>query len=330
MKKVIQTILVMVGILMGIGSLQARDVDFLFSAQEGDLEVMKAMVEDGMDVNYRGLFRERTAIEEAAGKGHLEVVEYLIEQGAEVDIPDHFGYTALHKAALGGYDAIVKLLIEKKANVNAVTYEYGGPTTPLMEATAWGYREGNIKTAKMLLDAGADVNFQNRYGYTPLSTAATRGHRVLVAMYLEAGADVNPATIIGSTAVTMAAYDNNTDIVEMLCAVKEEKQDRLTKLTCAIMEKDLEGVKEVASDTRYWEHCTPEERVILEVLRKLERSEIEEYLRNKWGVPDEESWHKSVVDLRSDWCFNRDSGMTFKDYIMSYWYEWEILLRHGG
>ena len=52
----------------------------------------------------------------AASSGHLAVVQLLVERGANLNIQDEYGYTALIKAAERGYLPIAQYLIEKGAN----------------------------------------------------------------------------------------------------------------------------------------------------------------------------------------------------------------------
>lgn len=59
-----------------------------------------------------------TSLHEAAKYGDLEVVEYLVEKGANVNEKDDDGYTPLHVAAKKGYLEIVEYLVEKGAKIN--------------------------------------------------------------------------------------------------------------------------------------------------------------------------------------------------------------------
>src|SRR4030095_5564784 len=65
----------------------------------------------------------------------------------------------------------------------------GGGLTALVFAA----REGDLASAKLLIDAGADLNQATEYGWTPLLTATNNRHYKLAAWLVEKGADVNPA-----------------------------------------------------------------------------------------------------------------------------------------
>jgi ankyrin repeat protein len=98
----------------------------------------------------------------AALRGHLTLVERLMERGAEVNKP---GWTALHYAAAGGHTAIVDVLLKHGAQVNA---ESPNGTTPLMMAA----RYGSALSVKSLIQApGSDLLKQNQQGLTAFDFA---------------------------------------------------------------------------------------------------------------------------------------------------------------
>jgi ankyrin repeat protein len=57
----------------------------------------------------------------AAGAGHLEIVMYFLELGADVNAVDKSGRTSLHWAAISGHTEVIKLLIDNGVNISAKT-----------------------------------------------------------------------------------------------------------------------------------------------------------------------------------------------------------------
>jgi ankyrin repeat protein len=114
--------------------------------------------------------------------GHEAVVKLLLEKGAELEAKDNYGQTPLLWAAENGHEAVVKLLLEKNAELEAKDDNYG--QTPL----SWAAANGHEAVVKLLLEKGAELEAKDSYGRTPLSWAAEKGREVVVELLLEKGA----------------------------------------------------------------------------------------------------------------------------------------------
>jgi hypothetical protein len=87
----------------------------------------------------------------AAKQGHEAIVKLLLEKGADVGFEDgYYCYTPLSWAASNGHEAIIKLLLEKGADVESKDRRYG--LTPLW----WAAWEGHKAVVKLLLEKGAE------------------------------------------------------------------------------------------------------------------------------------------------------------------------------
>ena len=113
-----------------------------------------------IDLNRANLQGEN-ALMIAAFKGRKDLVEKLLARKAEVN---KTGWTPLHYAASVGNNAIVALLIEHSAYVDA---ESPNGTTPIMMAA----RGGHIATVRLLIDEGADLSLKNEQGMTVIDFA---------------------------------------------------------------------------------------------------------------------------------------------------------------
>jgi ankyrin repeat protein len=109
------------------------------------------------------LSRDNLWIIEAAKTGIVDVVEYLVDSGIDLNVEVN-GMNAIHAAH--DYSRIVQILIANNLNINATDTEYGN--TPLCYAIL----RKNVKTALLLMEAGADINKANGDGNTPLLLAA--------------------------------------------------------------------------------------------------------------------------------------------------------------
>ena len=97
----------------------------------------------------------------ASLKGLLEVAKQLIDRGADVNKP---GWAPLHYAATKGHVAVMELLLENHAYIDAAS---PNGSTPLMMASLYG----TASAVKLLLDAGADPLLKNEQGLTAIDFA---------------------------------------------------------------------------------------------------------------------------------------------------------------
>ena len=78
-------------------------------------------------------------------------------------------------------------------------------------------RAGNLEAAKQHLVAGADMNFRNQQGFTPLHVAAQKGHNKVAELLIAKGANVNTSgRLIGTTPLDSAALLGHKEMVELL------------------------------------------------------------------------------------------------------------------
>ncbi|GAB1312302.1 Ankyrin repeat-containing domain protein [Madurella fahalii] len=177
------------------------------AASEGYNDIVEILLEKGADVNAQGGYYG-TALQAAASEGDNDIVEILLEKGADVNAQGGEYGTALQAAAFGGDNDIVERLLEKGADVNAQGGYYG---TALQAAAFGGY-----DIVEILLEKGADVNAQGGEYGTALQAAASGGDNDIVEILLEKGADVNAQGGRYGTALQAAASEGYNDIVERL------------------------------------------------------------------------------------------------------------------
>lgn len=136
-------------------------------------EGAKSVVQDllahpGLDLE-RTAVNGNTALMMAAFKRDGETTRALLDKGAKVNQP---GWTALHYAAAGGDDKIAQLLIERGAQIDALSPRPTGAITPLMMAA----REGHDAMVRLLLARGAKPGLKNTEGFTAAQLARQAGH----------------------------------------------------------------------------------------------------------------------------------------------------------
>jgi ankyrin repeat protein/beta-lactamase regulating signal transducer with metallopeptidase domain len=155
------------------------------------------------------------SIHEAAAEGDLEQVKRLIAEGVDINSRGEREFTPLHIAAKGGQSKIARFLIAHGADIMARDVS---DYTPL-HVTGWGKGPGIVAVAEMLIDKGADVNEKDRWGGTPLMEAAENNHVTLAKLLIKKGANVDARDGNGRTALHRAARSiRNQDVVELLIA----------------------------------------------------------------------------------------------------------------
>jgi ankyrin repeat protein len=111
--------------------------------------------------------RDESPLMLAAFNGLTEVCEKLIAKDADVNKP---GWTPLHYAATGGHVAVIRLLLENHAYIDAAS---PNGSTPLMMAAMYG----SASAVKLLLESGADSALKNDLGLTAIDFALRVQHQ---------------------------------------------------------------------------------------------------------------------------------------------------------
>ncbi|XP_074164635.1 2-5A-dependent ribonuclease [Sminthopsis crassicaudata] len=121
---------------------------------------------------------------QAVKEGNFELVQQLLEKGADVNIKMEGGWTPMHNAVKEGDENIVKLLLEKGADPH-IRKENGA--TPFIVAAI----VGNVELLKLFLSKGANINEYDNHGFTAFMEAAYYGEERALEFLYEKGAAVN-------------------------------------------------------------------------------------------------------------------------------------------
>jgi len=154
----------------------------ILALMEPSPKVAKVLLEAGQTNVEARNGKDESPLMMASLKGNQEAVNQLIARDADINKP---GWTPLHYAATTGQVAIIKVLLEKSAFIDA---QSPNGTTPLMMAAMYGSTEA----VKLLLEEGADIAMKNEQGMTA-AHFAQRGQRPDAIALLAAAARKQPA-----------------------------------------------------------------------------------------------------------------------------------------
>ena len=170
--------------------------------------VVEFLVNKGADVNqsnYRGI----TPLMLNSNMGNLLVVKSLIKNGAKINQVPNNAATSLFASSHKGYLPVVKYLVQNGADVNQADIE---GITPLSISS----QNGHLSVVKYLIQNGANINQADNEGITPLSVSCEQCHLSVVKYLIENGADVNQATKSGATPLLFALHTSQTEIAKLL------------------------------------------------------------------------------------------------------------------
>ncbi|KAF5648056.1 xylosidase glycosyl hydrolase [Fusarium sp. NRRL 52700] len=197
----------------------------------GHDSIVRLLLENGAEVDY-SLTPGLTPLFRATRAKNIDIVQLLLENGANPD-PVHHMSTPLLSAAVRGYDAIVRVLLET-GRVEIDRPDRFGRTS-LSHMAQHGYKA----TVKTLLDMGAEPNTEAKAtfigaqfynGRTPLSFAAEKGHEAIVELLITKGATVglrptSEAKSTGSAPISYAARNGHEGVIRALVETGQTAPD---------------------------------------------------------------------------------------------------------
>jgi ankyrin repeat protein len=187
-------------------SVNSRDSDnctaLHWAAINNHLNIVTFLISQGADIDALGGNLQATPLHWAARAGHISIVAFLIEKNADAYLKDNQGYNALHLAVHGAQTLMVVYLLGYGMNPNSLD---SSNRTPLMWSAYLGH---SLEITKLLFDWDADLNLTDNTGFTALHWAVCASNFESAKMLIKHGIDISIRDPNGKTAGDWATERN--------------------------------------------------------------------------------------------------------------------------
>ena len=197
-------------------------------ASAGYLSKVKDSVKSGADINIDNGYG--TALMRASHNGHLKVVKYLLDQGANTKY-----MTLLNWSSAGDLEK-VKESIKSGTDIN-MKNDYG--LTPLINAS----NNGNLNVVKYLIKNGADLTIKNSQANRALNNAIKNNHINVVKYLISNGIDIN-AEVLSERALNVASMIGNIDMVSLVLKSGADINAKDGYNSTALMSASISGLNQ--------------------------------------------------------------------------------------
>jgi ankyrin repeat protein len=151
-----------------------------------------------------------SSLEQAISRAHADTIESLIAQGVDLTARNTRGHAPIHLATAMGSSDVVQFLLNNGAEVNVAGTDSG--CTSLHYAASLGH----VDLCELLVRYGADTDAQTAELETPLHLAVAKGHREVVAILLKYSARLDLRDKNGMTPLQQAERFDNREIVTLI------------------------------------------------------------------------------------------------------------------
>ncbi|WP_157150874.1 ankyrin repeat domain-containing protein [Brachyspira sp. SAP_772] len=179
--------------------------ELMNAVSKGDMKALEKLIKDDTDLNKE--YDKITPLNLAAARNDKEMLKFLVEKGADINLEDGYGYTPLIRAMKYRNIGLAKDIIDLKPDLNAICSATGDtPLTYLVREVWFG-----TDVCYYLIKNGADINKKNKDGDTPLIVAVENvvGSYGMLGVLINMGADYNIKNKEGQTAMDIVIAEDD-------------------------------------------------------------------------------------------------------------------------
>ena len=191
----------------------------IVARETGNAEMAALLIDAGAEVNVRDRGGE-SPLDLAAWRGFAELVDLLLDEGAELPPPESTEgqYVAMF-AAEKGLDRLFEMSVDAGVDLGLRNENDGS----LLHSASQG---GSAEVVARLLDEGFDPNERDVYGREPLHYAAEMGHQDIARLLLDRGAGIDARSLGGATAFNTAQWVDREEMATWLAAAGASTEAR--------------------------------------------------------------------------------------------------------
>ncbi|MEI0446648.1 ankyrin repeat domain-containing protein [Brachyspira intermedia] len=179
--------------------------ELMNAISKGDMKALEKLVKDDTDLNKQ--YDKITPLGLAAARNDKEMVKFLVEKGADINLEDGYGYTPLIIAMKYRNIGLAKDIIDLKPDLNAICSATGDTPLTYLAREVWF----GTDLCYYMIKNGADVNKKNDNGDTPLIVAVQNvvGSYGMLGVIINMGADYNIKNKEGKTAMDIVMEEDD-------------------------------------------------------------------------------------------------------------------------
>ncbi len=192
-------------LLVGCGEPDRPSISLYLAVQRGDIDQLDRHIHWGSDINQADPDGDRP-VHVLSERGNIVAVKQLLRAGAEINVRDRAGYTALQRALFSGRTQLASVLVDAGAEFD--------PSTLLIDVAQRDVPDRDV--ISWLVTRGADMGHLSEAGDTALVIAIRKRDHRLVRHLVAQGADVNAPNSAGERPLQIALQLRQGEIADVL------------------------------------------------------------------------------------------------------------------